>query len=146
MSFNLKQYLGKFVYVILTEGHVIEGKLAGFDNHLNITVEKQIIKKEENDITSVEIIRGENIVLIGELDAEKVAKINEKVDEKDLTKYYNNKDYKLFKSTKNKVNRTDIKTWKLYNQLRSKTSMNKRKLSDGNDVNNKKIKKSDIRT
>ena len=146
MSFNLKQYLGKFVYVILTEGHVIEGKLVGFDNHLNITVEKQIIKKEENDITSVEIIRGENIVLIGELDAEKVAKINEKVDEKDLTKYYNNKDYKLFKSTKNKVNRTDIKTWKLYNQLRSKTSMNKRKLSDGNDDNNKKIKKSDIRT
>ena len=72
--------------------------------------------------------------------------INEKVDEKDLTKYYNNKDYKLFKSTKNKVNRTDIKTWKLYNQLRSKTSMNKRKLSDGNDDNNKKIKKSDIRT
>ena len=73
MSFNLKQYLGKFVYVILTEGHVIEGKLAGFDNHLNITIEKQIIKKEENDITSVEIIRGENIVLIGELDAEKVS-------------------------------------------------------------------------
>ena len=147
MSYNLKSYLQKFVYVVLSEGNVIEGKLLGFDNHLNITIEKQIIVEEQNDINSVEIIRGYNVVLIAELDIEKVLKINEKVDKDELVKYYNNKDYKVYRSTKKKVDRTTIKAWKLYNQLRPKNATSKRKLDNGDDDSTgKRIKKSDIST
>lgn len=146
MSFNLKQYLNNFVYVVLTEGYVIEGKLTGFDSHMNITIEKQIIQKEENDITSIEIIRGENIVLIGELDLPKLIKINENIDKESLMKCYNNKTHKVYKSTKNKIDKETIKAWKLYNQLRSKTDTKKRKLSSSDDGNKNIKRKADLST
>lgn len=144
MSFNLKQYLNTFVFVVLTEGYVIEGKLVGFDNHMNITIEKQIIQKQENDIISIEIIRGENIVFIGELDLEKLIKINEKNDEESLKKFYNNKAHKVYKSTKNKVDKTTIKAWKLFNQLWSKSDTKKRKLSINDDENMNIKRKTDL--
>jgi len=53
------------VIVILKDGRILEGKLAGFDNNMNLVLEKA--KEQYNDTTRMlgtVVIRGNNIVSI----------------------------------------------------------------------------------
>lgn len=150
MSYNLKQYLNKNVLVVLSEGEILEGKLIGFDKHLNLTLEKFIIKEEDENETSdnkpvMNIVRGDLIVFLGEVDTEKIYKLNKEneTNEKynNLLNKINDKNYKFYKSTKNMANEREIKTWMKVYQLRQHE--NKKRALDDKDINeDKDVKKS----
>ena len=150
MSYNLKQYLNKNVLVVLSEGEILEGKLIGFDKHLNLTLEKFIIKEEDENETSdnkpvMNIVRGDLIVFLGEVDTEKIYKLNKEneTNEKynNLLNKINDKNYKFYKSTKNMANEREIKTWMKVYQLRQHED--KKRALDDKDINeDKDVKKS----
>ena len=150
MSYNLKQYLNKNVLVVLSEGEILEGKLIGFDKHLNLTLEKFIIKEQNENETSdnkpvMNIVRGDLIVFLGEVDTEKIYKLNKEneTNEKynNLLNKINDKNYKFYKSTKNMANEREIKTWMKVYQLRQHE--NKKRALDDKDINeDKDVKKS----
>lgn len=135
MSYNFKQFLNKNVLIVLAEGQIMEGKLIGFDKHLNLTLEKFIIKEKEEASNKpvMSIIRGDLIVFLGELDTEKVHKINEKNGNNDkynhLLNKINDSTYKFYKSTKNVANEKEIKTWMKVYELRQR-EIKKRPLED----------------
>ena len=62
----LEESLGKFVLVRLRGGKKLQGKLEGFDQHLNLVL------AETEDITNVEkgrkigtiILRGDNVIIV----------------------------------------------------------------------------------
>ena len=150
MSYNLKQYLNKNVLVVLSEGEILEGKLIGFDKHLNLTLEKFIIKEEDENETSdnkpvMNIVRGDLIVFLGEVDTEKIYKLNKEneTNEKynNLLNKINDKNYKFYKSTKNMANEREIKTWMKVYQLRQHENK-KRALDDKDNDEDKNVKKS----
>ena len=150
MSYNLKQYLNKNVLVVLSEGEILEGKLIGFDKHLNLTLEKFIIKEQNENETSdnkpvMNIVRGDLIVFLGEVDTEKIYKLNKEneTNEKynNLLNKINDKNYKFYKSTKNMANEREIKTWMKVYQLRQHENK-KRALDDKDNDEDKNVKKS----
>jgi len=62
----LEQNLGKMVIVRLKGGRSLRGKLEGFDQHLNLVLEKT---EDISDVENVKklgliIVRGDNVVLI----------------------------------------------------------------------------------
>ncbi|KAL6928564.1 hypothetical protein ACO0SA_003307 [Hanseniaspora valbyensis] len=150
MSYNLKQYLNKNVLVVLSEGEILEGKLIGFDKHLNLTIEKFIIKEQNENETSdnkpvMNIVRGDLIVFLGEVDTEKIYKLNKENETNEkynhLLNKINDKNYKFYKSTKNMANEREIKTWMKVYQLRQHED--KKRALDDKDINeDKDIKKS----
>lgn len=66
VSQTLEESLGKVVLIKLRGGRSIRGKLQGFDQHLNLVLEKA------EDVTDAEnvkelgliIVRGDNVVMI----------------------------------------------------------------------------------
>ena len=150
MSYNLKQYLNKNVLVVLSEGEILEGKLIGFDKHLNLTLEKFIIKEQNENETSdnkpvMNIVRGDLIVFVGEIDTEKIYKLNKENETNEkynhLLNKINDKNYKFYKSTKNMANEREIKTWMKVYQLRQHED--KKRALDDKDINeDKDVKKS----
>jgi len=62
----LEESLGKIVLIRLRGGKSIRGKLQGFDQHLNLVLEKA---EDVSNATKIEelgliIVRGDNVILI----------------------------------------------------------------------------------
>lgn len=146
MSYNFKQYLNKNVLIVLAEGQIMEGKLIGFDKHLNLTLEKFTIKEKEEASNKpvMCIIRGDLIVFLGELDIEKVHKINEKNEKNEiynnLLNKINDSNYKFYQSTKNVANEKEIKTWIKVYELRQRESKKRTLEDEDRSGEGKKIK------
>ncbi|KAI5949091.1 lsm8 [Candida theae] len=83
---ELASFVGKKVHVITTDARFFEGVLEGFDKNTNIilsnSIERIIYPAHESDETNeaipsgVNILRGNEIVCIGEIDDVLHAKIN----------------------------------------------------------------------
>jgi U6 snRNA-associated Sm-like protein LSm8 len=74
MSF-LETFINRLVHVITTDGRVIVGFLRGFDQTTNIILESATERVYTCEGVEVEplglyILRGDNIVVVGEIDAE----------------------------------------------------------------------------
>ncbi|CAD1809368.1 LSM domain family protein [Candida parapsilosis] len=83
---ELASFVGKKVHVITTDARFFEGILEGFDKNTNIilsnSIERLIHSTQESDEANeaipsgVNIMRGNEIVCIGEIDEEVYTKIN----------------------------------------------------------------------
>ncbi|CCG24298.1 hypothetical protein CORT_0F00690 [Candida orthopsilosis Co 90-125] len=83
---ELAPFVGKKVHVITTDARFFEGVLEGFDKNTNIilsnSIERIIYSTQEIDETNeeipsgVNIMRGNEIVCIGEIDDNLYAKVN----------------------------------------------------------------------
>jgi small nuclear ribonucleoprotein len=62
----LEQNLGKMVIVRLKGGRSLRGKLEGFDQHLNLVLERTEDTTDVEDVKKLGliIVRGDNVVLI----------------------------------------------------------------------------------
>ena len=61
----LETSLGKVVLIKLKGGKVIRGALQGFDQHMNLSLEKaeEIVGDKSNSLGTL-IVRGDNIIMI----------------------------------------------------------------------------------
>jgi small nuclear ribonucleoprotein len=61
----LETSLGKVVLIKLKGGKVIRGSLQGFDQHMNLSLEKaeEIVGDKSNSLGTL-IVRGDNIIMI----------------------------------------------------------------------------------
>ncbi len=62
----LEENLGKTVLIMLRGGKRIRGLLRGFDQHLNLVLEKaeDVTDKDKTDELGLIIVRGDNVVMI----------------------------------------------------------------------------------
>jgi len=62
----LEESLGKIVLIRLRGGKIIRGNLQGFDQHLNIVLEKAEDVTDANKIEELGliIVRGDNVIMI----------------------------------------------------------------------------------
>jgi small nuclear ribonucleoprotein len=61
----LERHMNKIVMMTLKDGRTLEGKLTGFDEHMNLTLEdSQETKNEQVRRLGTVILRGNNIVTI----------------------------------------------------------------------------------
>lgn len=61
----LERHMNKIVMMTLKDGRILEGKLTGFDEHMNLTLEdSQETKNEQVRRLGTVILRGNNIVTI----------------------------------------------------------------------------------
>lgn len=61
----LEQSVGKAVHLTLKDGHVIEGTLAGFDEHMNLVVDKAEVRAgSQTRKAGTIVLRGTNVVSI----------------------------------------------------------------------------------
>jgi len=78
----LQEYVDKLVSIITNDGRNIIGTLKGYDQTINVIVEnshERVYSEERGVVQNVlglHIIRGDNIVLIAELDEEKDAAVD----------------------------------------------------------------------
>jgi len=73
---SLLEQLDKRILIVLRDGRHLVGKLRSFDQFMNLiledTCERALLGKKYCDVPiGLYIVRGENIVLLGELDEEK---------------------------------------------------------------------------
>ena len=63
---ELETSMGKLVLIKLKGGKVIRGSLQGFDQHMNLSLEKAEEVAEDGHATSLGtlIVRGDNIIMI----------------------------------------------------------------------------------
>jgi len=63
---ELETSMGKLVLIKLKGGKVIRGSLQGFDQHMNLSLEKAEEVAEDGQATSLGtlIVRGDNIIMI----------------------------------------------------------------------------------
>jgi len=72
----LNEYVDKLVSIITNDGRNIVGKLKGFDQTINVILEKsheRIFSEDQGVVLNplgLYILRGDNIAVIGELDEE----------------------------------------------------------------------------
>ena len=62
-SHILNSAIGKYVLVRLKNRRTLRGRLIGFDEHLNLTLEEAHFIEETRELGSI-ILRGDNIVYI----------------------------------------------------------------------------------
>lgn len=88
---SLAEHLDSSILMVLRDGRNLVGTLRSFDQYMNLivedTIERVLFKDKYCDIPlGVFIVRGDNIVLLGELDAEKENNQNlKKVSPEELT-------------------------------------------------------------
>ncbi|XBW36041.1 hypothetical protein QEN19_001616 [Hanseniaspora menglaensis] len=146
MSYNMKHYLNKNVLIVLSEGEIYEGKLIGFDKHLNLTLEKFTIKKEKSEENKhiMSVVRGDLIVFLGEIDSDKIYELDEKNKDnetyKSMVNNINRDSFKFYKSTKNIPNEREIKTWKKVYELRQENSKKRPLAEPESSSDHKKVK------
>jgi len=79
-SISLLEQLDKKILVVLRDGRTLIGLLRSIDQFANLvlhrTVERIHVGKQYGDISrGIFLIRGENVVLLGEVDLEKESKV-----------------------------------------------------------------------
>lgn len=76
MAQVLDEYINKLVNVVTADGRIIIGTFRGFDQSINIILEDShervfsATEGAEQVLLGLYIIRGDNVVLIGEIDEE----------------------------------------------------------------------------
>lgn len=61
----LERSLGKRVQLVLKDGRVMEGKLAGYDQHMNLVVDETEERHEDRSRRlGTVVLRGNNVVTI----------------------------------------------------------------------------------
>ena len=63
---ELETSMGKVVLIKLKGGKVIRGNLQGFDQHMNLALEKaeEVAEDGKSNVLGTLIVRGDNIVMI----------------------------------------------------------------------------------
>ena len=88
---SLLEHLDSELLLVLRDGRNIVGKLRSFDQYMNLalhdTVERIIFENKYCDVPlGLFLVRGDSIVLLGEVDRESEEKVLEKVSPEVLTK------------------------------------------------------------
>ena len=83
---SLLEQLDKRILIVLRDGRHLVGKLRSFDQYMNLsledTCERALLGKKYCDVPiGLYIVRGDNIVLLGEVDDEKEAETLTKIDQ-----------------------------------------------------------------
>eukprot|EP00035_Acanthoeca_spectabilis_P022240 m.442730 g.442730 ORF g.442730 m.442730 type:complete len:93 (-) comp18846_c0_seq1:1713-1991(-) len=72
----MDQFMNKIVNVVTQDGRVIVGLMKGYDQHLNVILDEcheRVFSSDlgvESVVLGLYIVRGDNIGVIGEVDAE----------------------------------------------------------------------------
>ncbi|MDG7010493.1 MAG: RNA-binding protein [Nitrososphaerota archaeon] len=63
---ELESSMGKVVLIKLKGGKVIRGNLQGFDQHMNLALEKaeEVAEDGKSNILGTLIVRGDNIIMV----------------------------------------------------------------------------------
>ena len=78
----LHEWMNKTVLILTSDGRNIIGQLKGFDNNINVVLEKsfeRIYSLDQGMVVNelgLHIIRGDNIVIVAEFDSEKDSTID----------------------------------------------------------------------
>ena len=83
---SLLEQLDKRILIVLRDGRHLVGKLRSFDQYMNLiledTCERVLLSGKYCDFPlGLYIVRGDNIVLLGEIDADKESQALQKIDQ-----------------------------------------------------------------
>lgn len=80
MSPLLKDYLNKRIVIVTTEGETFVATLEGYDKNTNLVLSKVCSRFSNELITSVQLLRGSEIVVCGLLEEEDGDQDKRKID------------------------------------------------------------------